>query len=187
MKGSNTISLCREKLGLSQPALADYLQVSRSLLNMAERGERELPTPAFFRLTQLMRFYDAASPAEVPPERTQEAKQKNLKTFQRLAKEAAWQLAKLNRELATMEANYVHMLNRMKVFQQIRQHLMTHPNEPDRERNLLWLDIRQEEVWQQLEKNSPEAQRSLRFKIITSQASLQAAQQMVDELESSFT
>lgn len=43
----------REKLGLSQEALAIYLGVTRSQIAMSERGERSLPTKAFIKLAQL--------------------------------------------------------------------------------------------------------------------------------------
>ncbi len=43
----------RNDLKLTQQELADYLQVSRSVINMAERGARSLPGHAFIRLCAL--------------------------------------------------------------------------------------------------------------------------------------
>ncbi len=74
----NTLLSWREKLGLTQQALADYLTISRSLVNLTERDERELLTQALLELTQLIRNYEAATPAHVSPEHAQQARQQRL-------------------------------------------------------------------------------------------------------------
>lgn len=43
----------RQQLSLTQQDLADYLQVSRSTINMYELGKRSLPTVAMMKLAQL--------------------------------------------------------------------------------------------------------------------------------------
>lgn len=43
----------RNNLQLSQQELAAYLGVSRSVISMYERGERELPTAALIKLSEL--------------------------------------------------------------------------------------------------------------------------------------
>jgi transcriptional regulator with XRE-family HTH domain len=43
----------RKKTGLSQQGLAEYLDVSRSLISMAERNLRDLPTTALLKLAEM--------------------------------------------------------------------------------------------------------------------------------------
>ena len=50
MRKKNNI---RNSFALSQQEEADYLQVSRSLLNMYESGKRSLPTHAYIKLARL--------------------------------------------------------------------------------------------------------------------------------------
>lgn len=49
----NSILRLRKKSGLSQQAVADYIGVSRSLVNLAEKGLRELPQKARIKLEEL--------------------------------------------------------------------------------------------------------------------------------------
>jgi transcriptional regulator with XRE-family HTH domain len=54
MKIETTIGLVREKMSITQQALADYLLIHRSILNMAERGERSLPASMRLELALLL-------------------------------------------------------------------------------------------------------------------------------------
>jgi transcriptional regulator with XRE-family HTH domain len=184
MKARNAITICREKLGITQQALAAYLQVSRSLLNMAERGQRALPTQAFLQLTQLISHYEAATPAPLSPERSQQEKQQRLKLLDELVKETVWQLSKCNHALARMEADYQQTLCQIQTFQTMGQQLATDPNQPAGKRQQLWLSLQEAEAWQQLEKNSPVSRMPLQLKIVALQACLQAAQQLMHTLVS---
>ncbi|MEO7584690.1 MAG: helix-turn-helix domain-containing protein [Ferruginibacter sp.] len=46
----------RQKFGLSQEQMAQYLSVSRSLLSLHEIGKRDLPTAAMVKLSELLLF-----------------------------------------------------------------------------------------------------------------------------------
>ena len=56
----NSILRLRKKCGLSQQAVADYIGVSRSLVNLAEKGLRELPKAALIKLGELEKIAGAA-------------------------------------------------------------------------------------------------------------------------------
>lgn len=183
MTKSNHIAIWREKVGITQQALADYLQVGRSLLSMVELGERELPLPAFTTLTQLMSMYDAISATRTPPPISPEHQQENAEALRQTIRETTWQLANVHRELATLETNIQQIADQLAFFQTIRQQVMTNPNEPHKDRQLLWLDIREAESQKRAATNHSKTKNALHLQIASLQTILQEAQKKVDELE----
>ncbi|MES2730457.1 MAG: helix-turn-helix transcriptional regulator [Bacteroidota bacterium] len=178
----NTLLNWREKLGLSQQALADYLMISRGLVNLVERGERELPTQALLELSQLISNHAVATPANLSPERTLQERRKCLEWLNSMIKESTWQLAKLNRELTLMEADHQQALHHIQAFQMRQQQLATHVNHPPNERQQLWLSIQEEEAWKKVEKNNSVSRIPLQLKIVALQATLREAQQLIHSL-----
>lgn len=59
----NMITELREITGLSQQQIADYAGITRTLLSMAECGDRKLPTVAWLRLNQLHHLATTLAPA----------------------------------------------------------------------------------------------------------------------------
>jgi transcriptional regulator with XRE-family HTH domain len=53
----------RNELGISQQDLAMYLKVSRSLVELEEKGERNLPTLSMVKYSQLSRAMDLVQPS----------------------------------------------------------------------------------------------------------------------------
>jgi DNA-binding XRE family transcriptional regulator len=84
----------RLRVGWKQATLATYLGVTRTLLFMAEVGERDLPMPAYLRLLQLFKLLPTTQETDLPHLTTAE---KDL-LASRLAKEIkekTWEVARL--------------------------------------------------------------------------------------------
>ncbi len=84
----------RLRVGWKQATLATYLGVTRTLLSMAEVGERDLPMPAYLRLLQLVKLLPTTQETDLPQLNTAE---KDL-LASRLAKEIkekTWEVARL--------------------------------------------------------------------------------------------
>jgi transcriptional regulator with XRE-family HTH domain len=84
----------RLRVGWKQATLATYLGITRTLLSMAEVGERDLPMPAYLRLLQLVKLLPATQETDLPHLTTTE---KDLLASQltKEIKEKTWEIARL--------------------------------------------------------------------------------------------
>ncbi len=91
----------RLRVGWKQDTLATYLGVTRTLLSMAEAGQRDLPMPAYVRLLQLVKLLPATQETTLP----QLSQAENAQLTRQLAnevKEKTWQKARLQIKLAQL-------------------------------------------------------------------------------------
>jgi transcriptional regulator with XRE-family HTH domain len=165
----------REQLGLSQQALADYTGVSRSLICLVEQGERTLPLSAFLLVMQLMRTYEVARLVPADPVR----QQNSLPLLQQVITDTTWQLRKQREELARIEAGYTQACYQKRAYQLTRQEIAAHAPAPDKAKQLHWLEMKEMEAIQQMEKTGRNAQIPVRLKITALQATLQEAQALL--------
>jgi transcriptional regulator with XRE-family HTH domain len=172
----NKLKQWREQLGLTQQDLADYLGVSRSLVHLAERGERKLPLDAFKLFTQLVSTFEKVKAAPLPVHTSPGSRQKSLQILQQTLTDATWQLGKRQAELTQMEADYTQALSGRQTYQKLQKELAATEPSTARDKHLLWLNIKQKEARKQLERNGSYAQIALKLKIAELQAMVQEAQ-----------
>ncbi len=108
----------RKNLDLSQQELAAYLGVSRSVISMYERGERELPTAALIKLAELemalgkLTRSKKALPRTAVPDRAS-----CRKLLQTHLADCDWKLQGLQRQLKVLEASHQQLHSRAQVLQ----------------------------------------------------------------------
>ncbi|NJL13364.1 MAG: helix-turn-helix domain-containing protein, partial [Microscillaceae bacterium] len=115
----------RKKLGLSQEEMANYLQISRSLLSMVETGRRALPTPAHLRLAELILQYEKPGDA---PKRPREENEKRAWTLQ---KQIQHRIARLNLEIERRKERLAQWEMQYKTAQKKMQILLQKQNQRD--------------------------------------------------------
>lgn len=182
MKTENVLTVWREKLAITQQALAEYFGISRSHLSMIELGERELPTSAVVDFYQLVSHYEE-TPPEALMQYTPKEKTAVLEMLQRKMKDDAWKLEKCKQELARIEKDYLASQSALKNLRNKQSQLVEQPNDRAREGKRLWLSIREEEALQRIARTGAVARRELAYTIKTLQASLQIAQQEASEIQ----
>lgn len=95
-----------ESAGLAQWEIANLLRINRSVVNMAEHDEWELPGEANIRLLQVVSAMHSVKDSVARYETLPETKQNLAKN---LKKETAWQRVKmyaLNKKIVALEAKY---------------------------------------------------------------------------------
>lgn len=145
MKAATVI---REKLGLTQHQLANYLGVSRSLLVMHEKNKRELPTAAFLKLCGIELFltaHDKKTNAVLPHEKRQlERAQQILVKFD---KEYEYKKLATQRQLEKIQKAYQQKID----LWHFVSHLDTHKSLSTNENH--WLQLMKLEALKGIEKN----------------------------------
>ena len=100
------MDLIREKLGLSQSALAGILGISRSAVAMYERSARGLPTAALVQLSEMEILLQASPATAAAPLKKQQAKTKKM--FQLILRDATLEKMRAERQLEKLEAKQGH-------------------------------------------------------------------------------
>ncbi|MGB3183815.1 MAG: helix-turn-helix domain-containing protein [Cyclobacteriaceae bacterium] len=154
----------RNQIGWTQAELAGYLGVQRSLLSMAELGERDLPTKAHMKAAQLQQKLNELSGAA--PDKKTAALLKKLdaeakEERKRLKKEAAFEKQRAKRQLAVAEKNYNEALHTLKLLPQLRKH-MEENGEPSAIVGLI--DIQEHKALKKLKAYGPKKLERLRAK-----------------------
>ena len=102
MDGMKSIQTVRKALGLTQAECAAFLGMSRSLLSMVERNQREIPSGAALRLAELEQKRSASDPAGHTPE---EYKRAAHKLHLRI-REVFVKIGKAQKALARLRTHY---------------------------------------------------------------------------------
>ena len=170
-------TLTRERLGLSQEQLAEYLGISRSVLANYERTRRSLPTAALIRLSQLEIMFanmqqsksnahkEFHQPAVI--QRQNAARQAFIKE----AKYIDFKIAKIKRELTLLQTMYAQTQEWLFVIQGLS---IADLPEKTRARHLKWTAIAQDAATKKLERCDPAAQMMLEIKIAVLAAKAEA-------------
>jgi transcriptional regulator with XRE-family HTH domain len=152
-----SILTLRQYFGLSQEFLASYFGVSRSLLNMAERGERTLPLPATTKLAALMQFANAKSAPPPQPVKKKAAKKgdTNGNKLSDLATDCSLMVYKLRQQLDEAKLQYEQSMQAGR----LANFLAAAPVDKKEKKDLtLWLTVLQNEAGRKEERYSLQAQ-----------------------------
>lgn len=172
----------REKLAITQQALADYFKISRSLLSLVEIGMRELPTQALLAFNQLVSNYEAADSTQLKAAYAQQKRPFILEMLEKRVKDNAWKVERCRKQLAVMEKTYQQALNQVQALRDTQHQLATDPHASEKDRRTLWLRIQEDESIKALERNGLLAQIELRLTIEELQASIEVSQRMAKEV-----
>jgi len=177
------IAETRQYFGLSQADFSVYLNVSRSLLMMAEAGHRTLPTAAFIKLAQLQKF--AADTAALPATANlAAAKNEAAAAVAHKAWHSEWvkhtRMVQLcTQQLQAMQTKYQQAMCCLALAAYFK-------NEPEvsiGKQDELWLAVRETEANNALINNDMHAQDHLSWKIITAQFAADKALEMMNKIE----
>jgi transcriptional regulator with XRE-family HTH domain len=113
----NSIKTLRKKLGLSQYDLAEYLGITRSQLNMAERGERGLNTASMLKISRMEIAITALNTGKrrLPEQPAAEQEKENVDREQFCRDEAA-RLENIHARMtrkAALLGNYIALLQEL--------------------------------------------------------------------------
>lgn len=157
----------RDYFGWSQEHLAFYLSVSRSLVKLAESGERNLPTTASLKLMDLYLFTqgkDAAGkrlPQKTEPSPTPKSGGKKL----------LWQASrnrllanKAEQQLADMQQRHQQAQNSMALVQHLQPTVLAATDEQGKD-DKVWLGLIEAIAIVALRRNGPDAQAVLQWKL----------------------
>ncbi|MFA0964537.1 helix-turn-helix domain-containing protein [Roseivirga sp. BDSF3-8] len=153
----------RKQMGWTQTDLATYLGVKRGLVSMAEIGQRELPSAALVRASQLSRLLETETEKvdEKVAELLNELDHAASEALARWKKEAAIEL-KLTRELlAETEANYKEAVHLLKLLSHLPDLLKGQKNPAAS----VLTGLQEQKTLNKLKVNSPERQMNLKLKI----------------------
>ena len=157
----------RDYFGWSQESLAFYLGVSRSLVKLAEAGERSLPSAASIKLLQLLLFTlgkDAVGkPLSVTAAETSPLKSDGKKLL-RQASRYKLLAFKTEQQLEDMQQCYQQAQNSMALFQHLQPRVFAATSEEGKS-DKLWLELIEAKAVVQLRRNGPEAQAMLQWRI----------------------
>ncbi|MEO7308772.1 MAG: hypothetical protein ABIX01_00125 [Chitinophagaceae bacterium] len=147
-----------EKYGISAPQLADYLEISPSLVKMSNKGHRNLPFPASIKFLKLQVFEPPSAgnnDAMANPEITG-------KQFKNIAEDQSFKALKAKRKLAVIVKNYEQAINCMALMDHLLQQLV-----PEAEVGFdeLWIKLQQRLAMKKAAVNGPSLQRYWQWKI----------------------
>lgn len=125
-----------EKTGLSQEDLATLLNISRSTVAMACKGERSIPTKALLRFVQIEQAMDAMEDPEGPTFRGMD-KWKEKIEFE--IKELRYRVKVLERFIAKYQTRQQQWKQREKMLRVIEQQHQTTLPDPVEEK---WLELK---------------------------------------------
>lgn len=145
-----SITELRKKTGMSQQDLADYLGISRSLVAMVERGERDLPKEAFHKLQEMNKFIGSIESGKpsTSPNFYNEATKELKKYQQQKIEEYLYKAEGLRRRLATMLDVYKQADTKLNLVQKLTKNHTRERKEKSREK---WTEFHE---WKSNEKIS---------------------------------
>ncbi len=165
MKATKTI---REKLGLNQEQMAQWLGISRSHLANYERGQRSLPAHALLQLGKLeimMKDLQKRNPPKTKQpvdagkaQRHKAAKQK----FQLYAKKYLLQVREMGHKLKAIKQRHEQAQQLASIINKLTAET---PNEKKNNKQVLWLQMQQYFVANKLKKCDEVAQMKMQAKM----------------------
>ncbi len=157
------LKVIREMTGLSQQAIAAWLNVSRSLVYMVEQGKRSLPGEAHFKLVSMMvKLMDKQQPGEIAkirftdPIPLAELHKKKMAKHRKLATSLQGQLEKLQRSNPRLQF-------RLKLFELMKE--SDGPGYSSKEADQKFIEMTEWFTHQKLPKSGIEEQELLQDKI----------------------
>lgn len=144
----------REKIGVTQQAFAQFLDISLSQLAMAEIGKRELPTQALLTISQI-EICLLQLPTDIDT-----AFNTDTKPLEKRYKHCLQQIATTQRQLEKLAKQYKLCINAIKVAQNLPSKL---PQATPAQ--LLWLEILANDATQKLAFCGQAQQQLLQVKI----------------------
>lgn len=108
----------RLRVGWNQATLANYLGITRTLLSMAEVGERDLPMAAYLRLLKLIQLLPTTHEAEQPLL----AAVKNVPYISKIVNEIrkkTWELSRLQIKVAQAKEHLLLLATQKKLQEQV--------------------------------------------------------------------
>ncbi len=174
-----SIEALRKHFGLSQPQLANLLEVSTSSIKLAETGNRNISPAVLPIFLNLVRVAEAGpAPAAQAPTAVQNKEQIAAGAeLNKYIKNTMVTLRQQETELEKMKIRHQQALNRQPILQtekNIRASIGT--SEP-------WLEVLINKTDEQLEKNGPKARAVLQLKIDINAYGLQKALQLEAEFK----
>jgi transcriptional regulator with XRE-family HTH domain len=130
----------RLRLGWKQATLATYLGVSRSLLSMAEAGERELPTAAYLRLLHLINLMPPPLEEPIAPVFNPAEKEELAIRLAKEMKRKKWEAIRLQQKADRLKER----LHRLLLQRGLNEKAMNAPH-------FMALESREKNFWQQQE------------------------------------
>jgi transcriptional regulator with XRE-family HTH domain len=170
-----SIKKIREAIGFSQTQMAVFLNVSRSLLNMAEQGKRTLPTTALLKLASLQKGLQNNIPYSTKIQQGQ-AKE-GIDMLHGYVKKSDLALKGLRQQLEQMMQQYGQCLKRALAIGYLLQASGTGPNGQlgGNEKERLLLELAEMETVREMADCSPGKQAILKLEIEAMERKIQMA------------
>lgn len=161
----NGIKKIREAFGLTQTQLAIYLEVSLSMVNMAEANKRILPVQALLKLNRLDAHLQAPLRKTAKTHLAAQEQAHALALHKQMIaqnKELAYQIALHEKKLEMAISKHQQALRALS-FVQAMHH--KHPAQPMDKKDAAWLQVLQWQALQNLQKHHPLQQAALQNKM----------------------
>ena len=163
----STEKTVRDYFGWSQEQLAFYLSVSRSLVKLAEAGDRSLPAAASTKLMHLYLFTLGKDATGKPLPKTTEAAPLPKSDGKKLLRQASrYRLLadKAEQQLADMQQRYQQAQNSLALFQHLQPTVFAATDEAGKD-DKLWLELIHAKAVVQLRRAGPAAQGILQWRL----------------------
>jgi transcriptional regulator with XRE-family HTH domain len=174
IKSSNQIAQWRQKMGLGQQELADYLMVSRSLIALAEQSERSLPSKALLALDALYRRFTEAQ------EKMHSLQAPNKELLLEHRTELNWNLSKLRKQLSILETQYRQVEIQQEVFSRALSELSAQESSEEQQQQIRWFEIQQIELEKKRKSNTPGIRLRTKLKVEVLEFELQLVEKMLE-------
>lgn len=171
----------RNKLGITQQELANYLQVQRSILTRHEGGYKRMPHTAMQKLRRLEIAVNRKHNSAISAAATESIKKLSEAIDKKLKKEKNNLLVKAaqtERELQKAQSNYKASLQSLAVIYQLLQHLPVEEESPG-DKHLL--QMMEKKALKKLSLYNPASQAVLQARLIGYRAMIAA----MDEIKNS--
>ncbi len=168
----------REKYGLTQPDLANYLDISLILLKRVETGDRSLPIPALLKFSEIGLFDAQQEATERKNDTTDsqiDAPATTNKIPNRAVNKAALQLSVAQRHLQKVQTVY----EQAQRLQALCNYLLE--KKPTDKIEMLWLEAQQISAKRKLQRYSPAEQDYLEWKAACLQLAIEKGKEMMGE------
>jgi transcriptional regulator with XRE-family HTH domain len=166
---NNGIKKIRERFGLTQVQLATYLDVSNSMIGMAETGKRILPVQALLKLNTLDAHLQAPIHKTVQihvNKQLQVHAPVLLKQIMAKSKELSYQIALLEKQLANAESKHQQALQIISFVETMQ--IKNHTEKIDA-KDVAWLQVLQIQAQKNLLKHHPLKKSALQNKMAAMQ------------------
>ena len=148
----------RQKTGLSQQALAEFLDVSRSAVNMAERSLRDLPSSAYIKLGELATHLDEGGEnKKTSPSPGDDTTLEELKSYhQKKMDDHLFTAKRLQRILVKLERSHMQGETKLKLVDALSKKT---PKTGEKNSDEEWLEYHAGKGTRKMQKNTPAIQK----------------------------